>query len=125
MTDLYAHANSDLLSSRQVHEAEEAANDSRRLAEIEAIVKQRIADAVSESRNVITSRTVQLVMVMRELPRLHTVTSSQEESSLVSLVAETTDVLENGDESQVETAVGLFLAGQGNCEQVYSPLTPH
>jgi hypothetical protein len=92
------------------------------LAEIEAIVKQRIADAVSESRNVITSRTVQLVMVMRELPRLHTVTSSEEESSLV---AEVTAVLESGDQTQVETTVGLFLAGQGNCEHAYFPSTPH
>jgi hypothetical protein len=122
MTVSYAHEINDLLSSRQVHEAEEAANDSRRLAEIEAIVKQRIADAVYESRNAITLRTVQLVLVMRELPRLHTVTSSEEESSLV---AETTTVLESGDQSQVETAVGLFLAGQGNCEHAYSLLTPH
>lgn len=95
----------------EVHEAEEAANDSRRLAEIEAIVKQRIADAVSESRNTITARTVQLVMVMRELPRLHSVTSSEEESSLV---AEVTAALESGGQSQVETTVGLFLTGKGN-----------
>jgi hypothetical protein len=100
----------------QVHEAEEAANDSRRLAEIEAIVKQRIAAAVSESRDAITSRTVQLVMVMRELPRLHSVTSSEEESSLV---AEVTAALESGDQSQVENTVGPFLTGKGNCEQIY------
>jgi hypothetical protein len=122
MTVSYAHESNDSLSSRQVHEAEEAANESRRLAEIEAIVKQRIADAVSESRNVITSRTVQLVMVMKELPRLYTVASSEEESSVV---AEATAALESSDQSQVETAVGLFLAGQGNCEHAYSALTPH
>ena len=122
MTVSYAHEGNNSLFSCQVHEAEEAANETRRLAEIEAIVKQRIADAVSESRNVITSRTVQLVMVVKELPRLYTMASSEEESSVV---AEATAALESGDQSQVETAVGLFLAGQGNCEHAYSVLTPH
>jgi len=103
----------NLTFTHQVHEAEEAADESRRMAEIEALVKQRIADAVSECTTTVNSRAVQLVMLMRELPRMHTAASSEEESALL---AEVTATFQDGDQGQIASTVELFLAGQGNCE---------
>lgn len=103
----------------EVHEAEEAANEHRRLAEIEAIVKQRIADAVSESRTSLTSRTVQLVMVLGALSQLHTVAASEEDNAAI---AEVTAALQSGDQTQVESTVGLFLAGQGGYSKLVALL---
>lgn len=82
------------------------------MAEIEAIVKQRIADAVSESRTTLTSRTVQLVLIFGALSQLHNVASSEEDTTAIS---EITTTLQSGDQTQVESTVGLFLAGQGKC----------
>lgn len=97
----------------QTHEADEATHEPRRLAEIEAIVKQRIADAVSETRSAAVNRAVQLVNLVRELPQLLNQASADADNGAVSTFH---DAIHGGDEEKLHTAVGLFIAGQGDCE---------
>ncbi|KAG8834678.1 hypothetical protein FRC17_007763 [Serendipita sp. 399] len=104
----------------EAHEAEEAANESRRLAEIEAIVKQRIADAVSEARSTAISRTVDLVTLIRELPQLSRSTEGDG-----AIIAELEAALQERDKSKLETTVGLFIAGQGNYSKLIGILNAH
>lgn len=108
-----------------MHEAEEAANEARRLAEIEAIVKQRIADAVAETRATAVSRTVELVTVIRELRHLTEKVTENGSNPAQDLHAALYD---DDDKSRLETMVGLFISGQGDCEcpfcTTYQSLTP-
>ena len=102
-------------SLSQVHEAEQAASEARRLAEIEAVVKQRIAKAVAEAILVTSSRAVQLVHLVRVLPEL--------DSSGDSAIAEASEALLARNESTAPY-VELFLTGRGKCKSApfFSPL---
>ncbi|KAG9048442.1 hypothetical protein FS842_000400 [Serendipita sp. 407] len=102
------------------HEADEAANESRRLAEIESIVKQRIADAVSEARSTAVSRAVQLVLLIRELPQLSK--STDEDGTAV---AEFEAALQETDQDKLETTVGMFIAGNGGFSRLIGILNAH
>ena len=97
-------------SLSQVHEAEQAASEARRLAEIEAVVKHRIATAVSDAVLATSSRAVQLVNLIRALPELHT--------SGDSAIAQASEVLLAPHEGAA-SYVGLFVAGKGECQ--YAP----
>lgn len=90
-----------------MHEAEEAASEARRLAEIEAIVKQRIATAVADAILTTSSRAVQLVHLVRALPEL--------DASGDSAVAEASEALLAHHEGTA-SYVGLFVTGQGQCQ---------
>jgi hypothetical protein len=92
-----------------VHEAEEAAHEAKRLTEIEAIVKQRIADAVADARAKAVTRTVQLVTIVRELPELRQKYDGNSSLDKIS------GAIHGGDQSHLETTVGLFIAAQGDC----------
>ena len=102
--ELFAHNISKL------HEAEEHANETRRAAEIEAIVKQRIAEAVAETRATVVSRAVELVTFIRDHQRL---SKSSEDGAAIQELA---SALQETDQSKLETTVGLFIAGQGDCK---------
>lgn len=92
-----------------MHEAEEAAHEAKRLAEIEAIVKQRIADAVADARATAITRTIQLVTIVRELPEL------RQKYDGDSSIDKISGAIHGGDQSHLETTVGLFLAGKDDC----------
>jgi hypothetical protein len=104
---------SKLTSLSQLHEAEQAALEARRLAKIEAVVKQRIATAVADAILSTSSRAVQLVHLVRALPELN--------ASGDSAVAEASEALLAHNES-TESYVGLFVTGQGQCQ--CAPLFP-
>jgi hypothetical protein len=72
-------------------------------------VKQRIADAVADARATAVTRTVQLVTIVRELPELRQ--KYDGDSSLDKI----SGAIHGGDQSHLETTVGLFVAGQGDC----------
>ena len=93
-------------SLSQVHEAEQAASEARRLAEIEAVVKQRIAKAVAEAILTTSSRAVQLVHLVRVLPELDAGDSA---------IAEASEALLARNESTAPY-VELFLTGRGQCQ---------
>ncbi|SRR5258706_16284578 len=94
-------------SLSQLHEAEQAASEARRLAEIEAVVKQRIAKAVADAILTTSARAVQLVHLVCALPEL--------DASGDSAIAEASEALLARDESTA-SYVGLFLTGQGQCQ---------
>lgn len=90
-----------------MHEAEQAASEARRLAEIEAIVKQRIATAVADAISTTSSRAVQLVQLIRVLPEL--------DASGDSAIAQASEVLLADHEGTVPY-IERFVTGKGQCQ---------
>jgi hypothetical protein len=77
------------------------------------VVKQRIATAVVDAQSIALDRAVELVNLMRELHHLSKHATSDAHATAVTSFSE---AVHGEDPEKLHIAVGLFVAGQGDCK---------